>query len=322
MSLNTQLNLGVGGDTMVTIDLANFATFGYTSGATTPPAGSLIKLPAVVLYASQVIGTVPTPVLAANPLPVGINGAIPAGTNVIGHLIVDSGSITLTGTSTITTNAEAALAAGTAPSKAVALLGQYNTTAPAPTNGQTVALQVNSAGSLLVSGESLKNTYSATATFTAATSATDIAILPGSATKTIKVLRVKVQLSSTNAQAQNIVTVLQKRSTANSGGTPVSMTVVPHGSNNVAATAVPLNYTANPTTGNSIGNVDSAVISTQGVPSSGAAENNNEWVVDYTSPGMQPIELRGVAQGLAVNLGGVTVTATNTVKVTYTYTEE
>jgi hypothetical protein len=60
--------------------------------------------------------------------------------------IVPSGTQTITGT--VTTNADSTVAPGTAPSRA--LLGGlvYNTAAPAPTNGQTLALQGDSAGDL------------------------------------------------------------------------------------------------------------------------------------------------------------------------------
>jgi len=45
-------------------------------------------------------------------------------------------------------NDEAALTAGTAPSKGVATLCQYNSSAPAPTNGQTVAVQCDANGAM------------------------------------------------------------------------------------------------------------------------------------------------------------------------------
>ena len=324
MANNTVLNSGSGGDTITDIDLANFASFGYPTVTG--------KLPASALYVSQAVGTIPSPVVTANPLPVAQQGALPAGANSIGTVVLGAGSaavgtVTLgAGTAavgTVTTNADASISAGAAPAKALAIAGVYNTTAPAPTSGQSVALSTNAAGALLVSGEGLKNTYSVSGSFVPVASATDIAILPGSATKTIKVLRVKVQLSSTSTTAQNIVAQLLKRSTANSGGTTGTATVVPHDSNNATLTASPLFYTANPTTGALVGAVDTGILSTQNAPTAGTAGYpQNEWVVDYTAPGMQPIVLRGVAQGLAVNLGGVSVTATATAKVTYTYTEE
>ena len=325
MANNTVLNLGSGGDTIVDIDLANFASFGYPTVTG--------KLPATVLYVSQAVGTSPTACTTANALPVSQQGALPAGANSIGTVVLGAGTAAAgtvalgAGTAavgTVTTNADAPVGAGTAPSKSFLVAGVYNTTAPAPTTGQTMGLQTNSAGSLLVSGEGLKTTYSAsTGSFVPVASATDIAILPGSATKTIKVLRVKVQLSSTSTTSQNIACALIKRSTANSGGTSSATTVVPHDSNNTAGSAVPLSYTANPTTGTSIGNIDSAFVCTLDAPTIATpADPMNEWVVDFTAPGMQPVVLRGTAQGLAVNLGGVTVTATAAAKVSYTYTEE
>jgi hypothetical protein len=47
------------------------------------------------------------------------------------------------------TNADAAIAAGTAPSKALVAGAVYNSSAPAPTTGQTLALQTDASGRLL-----------------------------------------------------------------------------------------------------------------------------------------------------------------------------
>jgi hypothetical protein len=324
MANNTTLNAGSGGDSIADVDLANFGSFGYptTTG----------KLPVCALYVSQAIGTIPTAVTTANALPVAQQGGLPAGANTIGNVGLVAGAATIgtvllgAGTAavgTVTTNADCAVGAGTAPTKAILGAGVYNATAPLATSAQTVGLQTDPAGNLRVTGVGGMNTYSASASFVPVASATDIAILPGSASKTIKVLRVKLQLSSTSTTAQNIVAQLIKRGAANTGGTSSAMTVVPHNSGNTTATAAPLTYTANPTINNTVGAVDTGIVSTQQAPTAGTAGYpQNEWVVDYTAPGMQPIVLSGVAQGLAVNLGGVTVSATATAKVTFTYTEE
>jgi hypothetical protein len=69
-----------------------------------------------------------------------VNAALPAGTAVIGL---------------VNTNADAAIGAGTAPAKAFITGGVYNSSAPAPTNGQTVALQLDAAGRLITNAGSL-----------------------------------------------------------------------------------------------------------------------------------------------------------------------
>lgn len=68
-----------------------------------------------------------------------------------GSLTVD-GTIgaTQSGAWTVATNADAPVGAGTAPAKALAVAGVYNTSTPAPTDGQTVGLQLDAGGSLKV----------------------------------------------------------------------------------------------------------------------------------------------------------------------------
>jgi hypothetical protein len=107
-----------------------------------------------------------------------IDAALPAGANVIGgvtqsgtwnvgaltsitnvvHVDDNAGSLTVDGsitanqggTWTVATNADASVGVGTAPSKSLVVAGQYNTAAPTPTNGQTVALQLDASGLLKV----------------------------------------------------------------------------------------------------------------------------------------------------------------------------
>ena len=67
--------------------------------------------------------------------------------------------------------------------------------------------------------------YAATALLASAATPTDIAILPGSASKTILVT--KVIVSGTKTTAGLVDVLLIKRSTANSGGTSAAMTAVP-----------------------------------------------------------------------------------------------
>lgn len=73
-------------------------------------------------------------------------GSIAAGAYVSGSIL--SGALA-SGAVVDITNMQAALAAASAPTKAIATLGIYNSTAPTPSTGQTVALQVNASGFLL-----------------------------------------------------------------------------------------------------------------------------------------------------------------------------
>ena len=92
---------------------------------------------------------------ASDNLLVKVNVALPAGTNVIGHVISDSGSVTAatqSGTWTVATNADGSLSGGSAGSKSLAVGGVYNSSAPTLTNGQQSSLQLNSSGALVVTG--------------------------------------------------------------------------------------------------------------------------------------------------------------------------
>jgi hypothetical protein len=146
-------------------------------------------------------------------------------------------------------------------------------------------------------------TYSAAATaFASAATATDVWNMQGSNTKTIRIHKIKVTGTTTSGSAIRITISLIRRSTANTGGTSVTATAVPHDSTNSAATAVVRHFTANPTVGTSIGNVRSDTTSFQG---SGITAGVLEW--DFESGG-QPLILRGNTQFLSIGFGSVTVT--------------
>lgn len=88
----------------------------------------------------------------------GIANALPAGSNVIGHVIADSGSTTVvTGSVAVTSAGLTDLDAttqtvsnGTAGTKSQLVGGVFNTTPPTLTNGQGSALQSNAKGELIV----------------------------------------------------------------------------------------------------------------------------------------------------------------------------
>lgn len=150
-----------------------------------------------------------------------------------------------------------------------------------------------------------KATYSASATgITSATTATDIFTIFGSSTKTIRVTHVEILFSTTAGGGVLDDLVIIKRSSANSGGTSASQTAVPHDSNDAAATATVLSYTANPTTlGAAVGTVRSLRIAALVVNSPESA-----FIWDFGDRPAQAIVLRGTAQGLCINLSSTTIT--------------
>ncbi|HEV3004236.1 MAG TPA: hypothetical protein VGX78_07225, partial [Pirellulales bacterium] len=133
-----------------------------TIGGTSAPAKGLL-----------VIGKTNDGTPQYQPLPEGTGGrsviveGYAGGTAVpvsIGSTVTVAGSgtfaVTQSGTWTIATNADAAIGAGSAPSKALAIAGVYNSSLPSPTSGQTVGIQLDSSGRLLVG--SIAGTVAAT----------------------------------------------------------------------------------------------------------------------------------------------------------------
>lgn len=179
------------------------------------------------------------------------------------------------------------------------------------TNG-TIDADVSASGQLSLSSNASvvrplpyePQTYSAAASaFVPAATATDVWNFQGSGTKTIRIHKIKVTGTTTSGSAIKITISLIRRSAANTGGTSVVGTAVPHDSNNAAATAVVRHYTANPSAlGTAVGTVRSDTTSFQG---SGITAGVLEW--DFEDGG-QPLILRGTSQFLSIGFGSVTVT--------------
>lgn len=178
-----------------------------------------------------------------------------------------------------------------------------------------VALSPNNP--LLVSQNSSSfATYSAsTLRLVTAALATDIFTITGSATKIIKIKKIRITATRSGNTTTDIALI--KRSTANTGGTSAVEASVPHDSASAAATAVVRSYTANPTVGTPVGTIRTQkqfinVIATR-------TSDVIEW--NFGQDTSQPIVLRGVTQVLAINLLGVTVT-TPSFDIFVEYTEE
>jgi hypothetical protein len=143
------------------------------------------------------------------------------------------------------------------------------------------------------------------ATFTIAASATDFLTLFGSASKTIEVLKVFCS-ANFNVTEYWVNAFLIKRSAVNTGGTSAAQTITKCDSADPEATATPLQYTAKPS---ALG--AGTVIHQTRIGFSPATyydfsnPNPMQAVFDSDKFG-KPITLRGVAEGLALNLNGVT----------------
>ena len=136
--------------------------------------------------------------------------------------------------------------------------------------------------------------------FTTAASATDIFNFKGSSTKTIYIRKIIWKQANYVSTTQHQVYLI-KRSTANSGGTSSAITAVPLDSTFSSATASGVYYTANPTTGTSVGTLIHVTI----IGSSSPINQNYPTLFDSTKGG-SPIVLRGTSESVSVNYNGVT----------------
>lgn len=144
---------------------------------------------------------------------------------------------------------------------------------------------------------------------------TDMVAFGGSASKTVKILRIKMYASQTTSALDQFF--LNKHSSANTGGTPVSDTAVPLDSADTA-TATLVHYTANPTPGTSIGALTQPKIE---VSAATTGENPGIILFDASAFG-KPIVLTGVAQQVALNFAGVALPAGLQVQLEILWTEE
>lgn len=160
-----------------------------------------------------------------------------------------------------------------------------------------------------------KATYSTSAIFAAAASATDVFTITGSVSKTIRVTRIAITGTQTTGAVRDVLII--KRSTANTGGTSATPTIAPHDSNSSAATAVVRNYTANPSgLGTSVGTIRSAKVLI-----GAATALPGEFISEWGPRSSQAPVLRGTTQVLSVNLNGVT-SAGNSLSINIEWTEE
>lgn len=155
------------------------------------------------------------------------------------------------------------------------------------------------------------------------TAPTDVSCITGSATKVIRLK--KVRLSGTAGTAINISVFLTKHIVANTGGTPATSTALPTAypmdSTNPAVSATLQAWTANPT----IADAASTVINgaTLFLPVTSTASGAASVIFDWGSGGIAlegPV-LRGIAQQVCVNLNGVTAPSSGLLNVQWVWTE-
>ena len=210
--------------------------------------------------------------------------------------------------------AEDAVAASADILAAVAVVRNDLLTSNVSASGDYAAPTCDIYGNLVVKDQQRhKATYRTAFVVAPAATATDIFQLIGSASKTVEVTRIRI--TGTQITTGQVAFYIKKRSTANTGGTSSAATLVPLLSTDAAATAVGAIYTANPTTGTTVGDVAVRLVPIVAAASLGDQEVN----IDFGERG-RPLILSGVAQAMAINLNGVTITSGSLV-ITIEFTE-
>jgi len=235
--------------------------------------------------------------------------ALPTGTNTIGNIgtiVPGTGATNLAKARNSAVGAtDTILAAGFNRNDTLTLFG---------TSGSyTIPIADRYGATIVKDQQKHKRTYSVSFTVVLAASATDIFQLIGSASTNVQVT--KIIISGIQTTAGQVLVLISKRSTANSGGTSTTATLVPNESTDAAATAVGTIYTANPTLGTPVGNVRAVY-----VPIGSATAGYPPFEINLAERG-KPIILAGVAQTIAINLNGVTV-AGGTMAISIEFTEE
>jgi hypothetical protein len=173
----------------------------------------------------------------------------------------------------------------------------------------------------LYNGEKATYRAATTASVVAAAGAAMFFVIAGSATKTIRVRRIRVSGDTlTTLAVQSIV--LEKWSTAPTGGTATALVAVPNDSADAASTASLVQvYTAAPTEGTLVGTVGcNRHIHKSSTVVDGASFADVEWCFG-TVPETRGLVLRGTAQALSLAFGAAPATAV-TLAVEVEWTEE
>jgi hypothetical protein len=199
---------------------------------------------------------------------------------------------------------------------------------PSVSSGNRVDNQADLNGRQYVTNAPLdgaKATYSASITglVPAATSPTAIFTITGSATTTVRVTQIRITATQTSAAEFSDV-LLVKRSAADTSGTSTAPTRVPLDSNDAAATATVLAYTANPTLGAAVGTIRTTrlMINVPNPSSAQASEPQVPIIWEFGNRPSQAVVLRGTAQVLAVNLNAVSLVSAANFAIYVEWTEE
>jgi hypothetical protein len=163
-------------------------------------------------------------------------------------------------------------------------------------------------------------TYTISATAPYATP-TDWVVIRGSATKTVKIVHIEYSGVATAATAGNII-LIKKHTVANTGGTSTNPAFIQHDSNDAAATALVLLYTAAPTISGTAAIWKTVRLTYGLVAAAGGTWAQDRYVWDHSGEPYEAMTLRGVAQELAFNFNAVAIPAGGVYDLSVTITEE
>jgi hypothetical protein len=242
--------------------------------------------------------------------------SIAAGTQTIGQVNTNVNSATALGDLSQMTTEDAASGNGYYGFKIVDV--RADTLTPNGTssaNGDWSQRSVTKYGSSLTKLESThKRSYSAAFTVVPASSCTDLVEIIGSSSKTVSINKIIISGTQTTGGEQTFY--LKRRSTASTGGSSTTATLVPHEATDVAATSSIKIFTANPTTGSAVGDIRVLGIP---IPATTATTKYQE-VIDFGERS-KPIILSGTSQTLCINLNGATLTG-GSINISIEFTEE
>lgn len=194
-----------------------------------------------------------------------------------------------------------------APANELVVGGVFNSTPVVLTTGLASQLQLDTTGALFINTQSNKQTYRmAVVGFTPVASATSpLFSIQGSATKTVRIIHIKISWSSTTGNATNNDIFMQRFSALTGGTTGNTPTGALLDTTNAAQTAVCLQYSAVPTVATAVGGFMAAERMSW-VTSGVTVPYTLPIVWDYGFPSSQLPVLRGVAQyfGIVVKAVG------------------
>jgi hypothetical protein len=171
---------------------------------------------------------------------------------------------------------------------------------------------------IVIADEASRATYIHRAMdITPVATATDVLALSGSATKKVKITRIKVMVTATAAACLDLY--ISKRTAANSGGTFTNPAATPLDSTNPAATATLTLYSANPTALGTGTGVEGTILI---VAASGNPVDHQEYEHYFGLDNTQPLVLNGVAESVSINFGGAAIPAGAKAYMLIEWTEE